>query len=141
MEGPPVRLYTLAEANAEVPGLERHFAAARGHVRKARAVGDQVQDLELVWGSKLLADGCPGRGEYLKFREELRSQERAVDALVKEITDKGVEVKDVLTGLTDFRARRGDNIVYLCWKPGEPQVGWWHTLQAGFAGRQPISTF
>jgi len=141
LAGAPVRLYTLAEANAKVPDLERRFEAIGGHVRKARGLGDQVADLEIVWGSKLLAPDCPARAEYLRYREDLGAEERAVDDLLKGISGEGIEVKDVLTGLTDFYARHGEEIVFLCWKPGEPEVGWWHTLQAGFAGRQPIAKF
>jgi hypothetical protein len=124
-----------------VPDLERRYKEVHGHVRKARELGDQVSDLEIVWGSKLLAQDCPGRGEYLTFREELKAEEGAVDKVLQEFKDDGIEVKDVVTGLTDFYARRGEEIVYLCWKPGEREVGWWHTLQAGFAGRQPIDRF
>lgn len=140
-KGSPVRLYSLDEANAKVPELEARHRTIKSHVRKARALGDQVADLEIVWGSKLLDEGCPGREEYLSFRDDLRVEERAVDGVLKEFRDDGIEVKDVHTGLTDFYARRGEEIVYLCWKPGEPEVGWWHTLQAGFAGRQPIGKF
>ena len=28
--------------------------------------------------------------------------------------------------------------VYLCWRLGEPQVMFWHELDAGFAGRQAL---
>ncbi len=141
MQGSPVRLYTVAEANAFVPTLEARHTEVQGHVRKARALADQVADLEIVWGSKLLADDCPGRAEYLRYREELGTEEKSVDEILRKFREEGIEVKDVITGLTDFYARRGQEIVYLCWKPGEREVGWWHTLQAGFAGRQPIEKF
>ena len=29
--------------------------------------------------------------------------------------------------------------VYLCWKLGEPEVLFWHDLDAGFRGRQPLT--
>ena len=29
--------------------------------------------------------------------------------------------------------------VYLCWKLGEPEVLYWHDLEAGFQGRQPLT--
>ena len=29
--------------------------------------------------------------------------------------------------------------VYLCWKLGEPEVMYWHDLEAGFQGRQPLA--
>jgi hypothetical protein len=28
--------------------------------------------------------------------------------------------------------------VYLCWKLGEDRITWWHEVDAGFAGRQPL---
>jgi hypothetical protein len=50
----------------------------------------------------------------------------------------GVEVKDVNRGLLDFPSKRGGEIVYLCWIYGEKSIGYWHTLEAGFAGRRAI---
>jgi hypothetical protein len=28
--------------------------------------------------------------------------------------------------------------VYLCWLEGEDEIGWWHDLAAGYAGREPL---
>ena len=61
--------------------------------------------------------------------------------LGKELDQLGVELKDPFQGLLDFRARRGDGEVYLCWRIGEERVGFWHDLEDGFRGRQPIETF
>ena len=51
----------------------------------------------------------------------------------------GIEVKDP-SGLVDFRSLRDGEVVYLCWKFPEPAVSHWHRLDAGFAGRKPISS-
>jgi len=66
-----------------------------------------------------------------------RSFER-LDALVHKILDTGVLLKDINSGLFDFPAWRDDHEVYLCWKYGEPRIAYWHEIEAGFAGRQPI---
>ena len=50
----------------------------------------------------------------------------------------GVELKDPATGLLDFRAMRAGRAVYLCWRYGEPRIGFWHPLDTGIAGRQPL---
>jgi hypothetical protein len=42
------------------------------------------------------------------------------------------------SGLIDFPSLRAGREVWLCWKYDEPQVAYWHDLQSGFAGRQPI---
>jgi hypothetical protein len=135
------RFYTFDEADAKVPDLERRFAVVEAHVDRARALQDQVNDLEIVWGAKLLSPECPEREGYLRFKEKLEREEAAVDAQIKEITGQGIEVKDVYTGLVDFYARRGQEIVYLCWRKGEAHIGFWHTLQGGFAGRKPMKEF
>ena len=64
-----------------------------------------------------------------------------LDRLVHRVLDTGVQVKDINTGLLDFPALRGDHEVYLCWKHGEERIGYWHEVDAGFSGRQPIEDF
>ena len=50
----------------------------------------------------------------------------------------GVEIKDLDRGLCDFPALREGRVVYLCWVFGEDDIEWWHDIEAGFAGRQPL---
>ena len=38
----------------------------------------------------------------------------------------------------DFPALREGREVYLCWRLGEEEVAFWHELDAGFSGRQPL---
>ena len=59
--------------------------------------------------------------------------------LVQEIESLGVLVKDLGTGLVDFPHELDGRIVYLCWKPDEDEIGWWHEVDTGFAGRHPLS--
>lgn len=66
-----------------------------------------------------------------------RSFER-LDTLVHQIQDMGVLLKDLNTGLMDFPAWRENHEVYLCWKYGEQRIEYWHEIDSGFAGRQPL---
>ena len=61
-----------------------------------------------------------------------------VKECVEELTGLGVQVKDLDTGLVDFPSLRDGEEVLLCWQLGESEIGWWHTLDGGFAGRRPI---
>ena len=62
-----------------------------------------------------------------------------IEALLHELAELGVEVKDMNTGLIDFRAHRDGEEVYLCWRLGEgDRIAWWHTLDGGFLGRRPL---
>lgn len=70
--------------------------------------------------------------------EVLQALGRRIHELVAKVQALGVEVKDLERGLVDFRARRGEQEFYLCWRVGESGISWWHTLESGFAGRQPL---
>lgn len=88
----------------------------------------------------------PARGSLAQdYQEELqqalaefeRDRER-LSEYEQELRDLGVEVKDYYTGLVDFPCLMDGREVYLCWRLGEPEVGYWHELNAGFAGRQKL---
>ena len=64
-----------------------------------------------------------------------------VDALIHNIQDTGVIIKDINTGLLDFPAIKDEREVYLCWKHGEGDIAYWHEIEDGFAGRQSIDYF
>jgi len=64
-----------------------------------------------------------------------------LDDLLHHIQRTGVQVKDINTGLLDFPALHDGHEVYLCWQIGERRIEYWHEIDAGFAGRQPIETF
>lgn len=58
--------------------------------------------------------------------------------LVSKLEERGIELKDMDTGLIDFPADRFGEKVYLCWKLGEAEVAYWHDLRSGFRGRQAL---
>ena len=64
---------------------------------------------------------------------------REIEALLREIAEFGVEVKDPDRGLIDFRSERRGREFYLCWQLGEgSRIAFWHDLESGFAGRKII---
>src|SRR5262249_11535360 len=50
---------------------------------------------------------------------------------IEELTDLGVQVKDLDTGLVDFPSYREGEEILLCWQLGEGDIAWWHTLDGG----------
>jgi hypothetical protein len=58
--------------------------------------------------------------------------------LINELNGFGCELKDPTIGLIDFLSLRSGREVYLCWHLGEERINFWHYLDAGFAGRQPL---
>ena len=63
------------------------------------------------------------------------------DTLIHRIQDTDVLIKDVNLGLLDFPALKDGREVYLCWQYGEEDIAFWHEVEAGYAGRQPIESF
>jgi hypothetical protein len=57
---------------------------------------------------------------------------------IQEVQSQGPVVKDLDRGLVDFYSLAGDRLIFLCWQLGEAEVGHWHTIEGGFASRQPL---
>ena len=72
----------------------------------------------------------------VRLDENLAELKRLFEALARH----GVEVKDPAIGLIDFHAQRGVEVVYLCYKLGEPEVAYWHPLDDGYRGRKPLES-
>jgi hypothetical protein len=49
-----------------------------------------------------------------------------------------IQIKDLDRGLIDFPALMDGKEVFLCWEQAEADVDYWHDLDAGYAGREPI---
>ena len=58
--------------------------------------------------------------------------------LLHQIKDMGVYLKDVDKGLCDFPYMRQGRVVYLCWHLGEESIDYWHDIETGFSGREPL---
>ena len=122
------RYFTLNEANALLEGL-RPLVGRMLQVRQELL--DLQPELEPVLRKVLGNGGNQVASQAAEFFEELRE-------LVERIQESGVELKDVNSGLLDFRSLRDGREVYLCWRFGEDEIGFWHDIDAGFSGRQPL---
>lgn len=69
---------------------------------------------------------------------DLVDEFRRLEELVTQIQASGAIVKDINRGLIDFPHWRDGREVYLCWQFGEDEIRYWHEIDAGFAGRQPL---
>ena len=130
-----MRHFTAEEANAalrEVRPLVEQMVAARGeHV----AALERQEELEhKIRGN---GGGIPP-AELAAASAEVDAIARRLARLVDEIDRHGAQVKDPDSGLIDFPALRGDETVLLCWRLGEDEIGWWHRIEDGFAGRRPL---
>ena len=58
--------------------------------------------------------------------------------ILMEFARREVQIKDLDRGLIDFPAFVEGKEVFLCWESGEPDIEFWHELETGYAGRQPL---
>jgi hypothetical protein len=58
--------------------------------------------------------------------------------MINGVEAHGCVVKDLDLGLLDFPAMRDGRPVYLCWKPGEEEVAYWHGTDETFVDRKEL---
>ena len=127
------RLFTLDAALALLPRVRELMARAQQQRRDYLAAERQLADaVQTVRGNGHRADTL--RQAQLTARRTLRQVQQTVEALHA----LGCEVKDLEMGLVDFRSLREGREVYLCWRFGEETISYWHELDTGFGGRQPL---
>ena len=129
------KLFTAAEANAMLPLLR---SILRDVTELAHELQDRDERLSRVRNQQRAILEVAHREELQQIEEELVHGRERMKALLLELQQLGVELKDPYTGLIDFRSRMDGREVYLCWRLGEPEVSFWHDLDAGYAGRQPL---
>ena len=129
--------FTVDEANALIPALELHFAKVMQLRAQLRTGYEQLEKLGEPPTAESLAKSS-GAPELVRARGRFRALMEALTEELEAIEQTGVHVKDLDVGLCDFLGTREGREVWLCWQYGEKHVGFWHDLEAGFAGRQPL---
>ncbi len=133
------KFFTVAEANQRLPlvrAIVDDIVRLFVDVQERR---DRLQELK---------ERNPSRSQQQPavYSEEIDHMEAVVQAdierlrgFVGELAELGVDLKDPVVGLVDFPTLVEGQEACLCWKLGEPDVGFWHDLNAGYRGRQPVA--
>ena len=126
--------FTLDEANALLPHLKELLVK----IQESKTNHDRLEEQAEEYAHHVSSNGHVVEKKLNETRQELAKATAEVNSLIQRVNDLGCEVKDIDEGLVDFRSEREGRDVYLCWKLGEPEILWWHELEAGFAGRRPL---
>jgi hypothetical protein len=122
------KLFTLEEANALLPKLQELLDDLTLH---RDALREKAPRLEPI----LRAAGANGGG---RVGSEYSVEAYNLYLAIRRIQEFGVLLKDLDMGLLDFPHEREGRIVFLCWHPPEESIGYWHEIEAGYAGRRPL---
>jgi hypothetical protein len=121
------RHYTLEQANAALPWVQERLE----RLREAQALLTEKEAREA------LTEAAPGNGGG-EPGQVVSEGFLALRAGLTELEAMEIQLRDLDRGLVDFPAMREGREVYLCWVEGEDEIGFWHELEAGYAGRQPL---
>jgi hypothetical protein len=132
---PKKKLFTAAQANATLPLVR---AIVHDITTLAAELRDRHDRLARVLPPQRSMLGEAHHEELQQVQADLERGQERMRELEEELKRLGVELKDYYTGLIDFPCWMDNREVYLCWRQGEPEVAFWHELNAGFAGRQKL---
>ena len=131
-----LRHFTIAEANAMIPTLEKFVRRLQALLDQARA---RYREMEMIKAVGYREDGTLIMAvDYRQAKEEFERAIAEANEIVEQINSSGCQLKSIELGLVDFPARIHGQEVWLCWKLGEPAVRFYHGLEDGYAGRRPI---
>ena len=126
-------LFTVDQANRTLPLVRK---IVEDVVRQHRLWREKILELDLVASS---ARAGEPREHAEELERDAQALAREIDSFQQELEQLGIQLKDRRIGLVDFPSEMNGRRILLCWRLGEAEVQFWHELDAGYAGRQPLS--
>jgi hypothetical protein len=128
-----MQLFTVEQANRTLPLVRKIVDDV---VQQHRRWREAILELDLV-ASSVRADD-PGE-RAITLERNVQALAREIDGYKRELEELGIQLKDPRLGLVDFPSEMAGRHILLCWRLGEPEVQFWHEVDSGYAGRQPLS--
>jgi hypothetical protein len=132
------RIYSPREANAMVPKLIKAFEDIDQIRSRLKTIKGKMDVLEMIWGDEVRSETNPDFREHAHYLEEIEQAKKDFDSATRRFGDFEAVVKSLEQGLIDFYGVIDNRLVFLCWKRGEKSIEFYHHLEDGFPGRQPI---
>lgn len=123
------KYFTVEEANVLLPQIEPSLKVLS---EVYQTITVKAGEIESYVAQK--AGGNGGHAEGGNFILQLEQLSEGINY----VQSFGCLIKDISSGLIDFPSLRDGREVYLCWRLGEEKIEFWHDIDAGFAGRQPL---
>ena len=122
------RHFSRAEANALLPQLTTLLS-------RLSDAKDELTDTE---AHEALSEAAPTNGGGERGRR-VGVAFLEVRRLLDTIEQAGIVLRDIDRGLVDFPALMDGRELYFCWELGEDEVAYWHELEGGYGGREPLA--
>ncbi len=132
------KLFTVEEANALLEPIAKLMQQLQGLHQSILKTNQQLDERV----EKLAAGNGYPIQELREEVEQLTGRQlnlvQAFQSALRQLEEMGCLLKDLAQGLVDFYSMRGGEVVLLCWRLGEERIRFWHGLEDGFTGRQPL---
>jgi hypothetical protein len=119
--------YTRDEARALLPEVKKWLERLgvlrdelEKHEERLKPMMQRGEDL----GGSMVNDWVRALGE--------------IQVLLMQFQRREIQIKDLDRGLIDFPAVLAGREVFLCWEMGEEDIEFYHELDSGYAGREPL---
>ncbi|MDE1820073.1 MAG: DUF2203 domain-containing protein [Euryarchaeota archaeon] len=136
----PGRFWQVPEAEEALTELAPRFRVLRVKVARMAEVLEELDRLQKVWGEEFDAPDQPDASRKHELEAQARAFELEVESELEGWKSRGIEVKDLASGLIDFYALRHGEVIFLCWRAGEEGIRFWHPLQGGYRARRPLTS-
>ncbi len=124
-----MRLFTIEEANETLPGVRKQLLRIQ---KLYSSIGELRESAKAAASASEFGGGMEGGSGYVRSLYE-------IGKITTELHNTGIQLKDYTRGLIDFPSMRDGRVVLLCWQLDDAdEIEWWHEIEAGFAGRQPL---
>ena len=137
--------YDIDRANALLPDLRETLLMLRGLRAEVIALRDRIVELNAPWAVASVPAAIPAgatraevEAETRLLRLRLQGMVDQMHAAVVRIDGWGLQLREIESGLVDFPALVSGRPVWLCWRLGEDEVGWWHEHSEGFDARRRL---
>ncbi len=134
----PPKLWSPEAASERTRELRELVVDLRSAAVRLRQIHAELERLTKFWGPEIDAPDHPDRGLKERLVTEGAALTRRLEGEVGRLSAEGIEVKDLDAGLVDFYGLVQGEVVFLCWRVGEEEVGFFHPLDGGFRQRRPI---
>ncbi|HLE79550.1 MAG TPA: DUF2203 domain-containing protein [Candidatus Limnocylindrales bacterium] len=141
------RFYSIDDANAALPDVGRileDLRDQRDELIRLRDLVTAAQEGEPTSTKDRESPAPDGSGgtttadtRTLRLRMQFLIDQ--MQAGVTRLVEQDVTLREIGTGLIDFPALVNGRQVWLCWRLGEGDIGWWHELGDGFADRSRLA--
>ena len=119
--------YTRKEARALLPQIRRWLAQLAEQRQELQKREKRLQELM-----------TPGRDVGGPLVHSWLRSMADVQTLLLEFYRREIQIKDLERGLIDFPALIHGKEVFLCWEKSEADIGFWHDIESGYAGREKL---